>query len=183
MPNWCDNTITISGPRDKIRTLMTLATTKKGLLNAMVPQPDNIFLDNLGQKERELCKSQGIPNWYDWNVANWGTKWDVDTDGLEFNDLGDGTAEIAGYFESAWAPPVTAYFEFLKQNPDCDIAAYYYEPGMDFAGIFRDCDDNETSGLYEQYKESEEQWSDLFRELEEHYNLGEQFEQYEEEEL
>ena len=27
------------------------------------------------EKERLMCIEEGRPNWYDWNIANWGTKW------------------------------------------------------------------------------------------------------------
>ena len=43
--------------------------------NKVIPQPENIFRGNLGRKEEEMCQKEGIPNWYDWNIANWGTKW------------------------------------------------------------------------------------------------------------
>lgn len=43
--------------------------------NKVIPQPENIFQGDLGRKEREMCQKEGIPNWYDWNCANWGTKW------------------------------------------------------------------------------------------------------------
>ena len=43
--------------------------------NKIIPQPSNIFKGNLGEKEREMCLREGRPNWYDWNIENWGTKW------------------------------------------------------------------------------------------------------------
>ena len=48
-------------------------------------------------------------NWYDWRVTNWGTKWDISDEGLEYVDNGDGTSVIQGWFDSAWAPPIEAY--------------------------------------------------------------------------
>ena len=36
------------------------------------------------------------------------------TEGLEFTDNKDGTAEITGWFDSAWAPPIGAYEKFCE---------------------------------------------------------------------
>lgn len=137
MPNWCNNSITITGSTETIKTLWEQATAEDGgLLNAMVPQPDNIFKGNLGQKEREQCAEDGVPNWYDWNVENWGTKWDVSTEGLEFEDNGDGTASITGWFDSAWSPPIDAYNTFCEDMDGVFLEAYYQESGMCFVGYW-----------------------------------------------
>jgi len=138
VPNWCNNTITISGPKDTITAIWERANQEgNGLLNAMVPQPENIFKGNLGQAEEQMCEEQGIPNWYDWNIANWGTKWDVDiSEGLELVEHPDGTASIEGWFDSAWSPPIEAYNTFSTTHPDCEIEAYYDEPGMAFLGYW-----------------------------------------------
>jgi hypothetical protein len=134
MPNWCNNTITIQGQTETIKTLWDDAVKGEGLLQAMVPQPEDIFQGNLGEKERKMCLEQGIPNWYDWNINNWGTKWDVSLEGLEFEDNGDGTATITGWFESAWAPPIDAYNTFCENMDGVFLEAYYDEPGMVFCG-------------------------------------------------
>jgi len=131
MPNWCNNSVTITGPAQKIRALWAQAEKGQGLLQAMVPPPENMFHGNLGEAERRECAEKGIPNWYDWQVSNWGTKWDVSLEGLELSE--DGT-EISGWFDSAWSPPIDAYSEFSDLNPDCSIDAYYHESGMCFVG-------------------------------------------------
>ena len=137
MPNWCNNTITITGPEQKIRALWELANQKDGgLLSAMVPSPQELgetTAPNTDSDERqaELVEKYGFDNWYDWQVNNWGTKWDVSTEGLELSD--DGT-EITGWFDSAWSPPVSAYEFYGKANPDVKIEAIYHEPGMAYVG-------------------------------------------------
>jgi hypothetical protein len=181
MPNWCSNNISIAGPTETIKAIWEDATSEcGGLLSAMVPQPDNIFRGNLGTKEREECAEQGIPNWYDWNVSNWGTKWDVDTEGLEFTDNGDGTATIEGWFESAWAPPIEAYNTFCDDMGNCSLEASYYEPGMDFAGFYSNGDDEYCDDLHGEYKLPEDERSDLYNRLDEEWGLSEQFEQWDE---
>jgi hypothetical protein len=70
-------------------------------------------------------------------------------EGLEFTDNGDGTASITGWFDSAWAPPIEAYNTFLEDMDGCTLSADYHEPGMDFAGIYTDGDDQYMEGLGE----------------------------------
>jgi hypothetical protein len=129
MPNWCSNNITIQGPAELIKSIWAAAQFQEGkegsLLNAMVPMPEDIG-----------------DGWYDWSVTNWGTKWDVNMEGLEFELLPDGRAMIHGWFDSAWSPPVGAYEKFCAANDDVYICASYFEPGMSFIGIW----DNEDIG-------------------------------------
>ena len=136
MPNWCNNTITIRGNADKLKSIWDTAQKQDGLLTALVPQPEDMFHGNLGKDERAECAEKGIPNWYDWNVANWGTKWDVGLEGLEYTVLEDGSAEISGWFDSAWSPPMDALSTFSESNEDCSVECYYLETGMCFVGYW-----------------------------------------------
>ena len=188
MPNWCNNSITISGPTETIKQLWDDAhitiknedgTESKGfaLLNAMHPMPAEL--------EGTSSPSEG-PNWYDWRVNNWGTKWDIDDEGLEFIDNGDGTAMIDGWFESAWAPPTGAYDAFLDMMDNCDIQAYYHEPGMDFAGRYTNGEDETLSDLGTFARaviETGESGNSLYDDLDEWYDLTEQMREYIEEEI
>jgi len=130
MPNWCNNNIEMTGPVEKLKPIYENALAEgetAGFLNGIVPMPV------------ELNGTEGLgdgPNWYSWRVDNWGTKWEVDTEGLEFEDHGDGTATISGWFDSAWAPPVNCFETYGQANPDVDIQLDYHETGMQFVGRF-----------------------------------------------
>jgi hypothetical protein len=176
MPNWCNNNITISGPTETIKQLWDDAQTAHvytvevdgeeitkrefGLLNAMAP----------------------IGDWeYGTAVDTWGTKWDISDEGLEFIDNGDGTAEITGWFDSAWAPPIGAYEKFCDDMDNCEISASYYECGMDFAGFWHGMEEH-LDDLHEEYKLPEDERSDLYNRLDDEWGLSEQFEQWDEDE-
>lgn len=143
MPNWCNNTIEIKGPKDKIKKLYEVAKEDNALLKHLYPAPEELMDSEKypanGEKRPHLLKKYGFDNWYDWCVQNWQTKWEVDTEQLELSD--DGTT-ISGWFDSAWAPPIGAYEHFLEQNEDCSIKAHYYEGGMDFGGCWEDFNDD-----------------------------------------
>ncbi len=43
--------------------------------NKIIPQPANLYRDGLSSDKEQELKALGIPDWYSWNTANWGTKW------------------------------------------------------------------------------------------------------------
>jgi hypothetical protein len=151
MPNWCNNTITISGQTETIKNLWEEATAEDGgLLSAMVPMPKELEGTTSPSPEGQTKVVDGYTNWYDWSVSRWGTKWDVSTEGLEFKDNGDGTAEITGWFDSAWAPPLGAYEKFCDDMDGVYLEAYYDETGMVFCGYWS----NEGGDDYYEYGEA-----------------------------
>ena len=190
MPNWCNNTITIQGSTETIKTLWEEATAEDGgLLDAMVPMPKELD-GTTSPAPREGTPQplvDGFDNWYDWRVSNWGTKWDVDHDGLEFTDNGDGTASISGWFDSAWAPPVVAYEKFCNDMDGVFIEAWYEEGGMDFAGHWTsEGVDDHLEGISDYAREVIKNGSsgdDLYDQLDEYFEITENRREYIEEEL
>jgi len=186
MPNWCNNTITIQGPTDTVKPLWDEAK-KTGLLNAMKPMPkalEDTTSPCPPDKEQPLV--DGYDNWYDWRVANWGCKWDVDADNLEYTDNGDGTAVISGWFDSPWGPPIEAYNSFLDDMDNCSLEAFYEEGGMDFAGHYDNGADNFLDGISDYAREvvkGHDSGSDLYDFLDGELELTEARRDYIEEEL
>ena len=149
MPNWCNNHIEIIGPKHKVDALIKGA--KEGeFLNTLYPMPKQLE-DTESSNDTEKMSKQpvvdGHNNWYDWRVAKWSTKWDVDVyDGSiqeqeELFGKDDGDKKVAFGFDSAWSPPIGACETYLENNNDMSIKLTYYEPGMDFMGIWEDFDD------------------------------------------
>ena len=178
MPNWCNNSFSITGNTESIRDLWDTAQTAGpdggfGLLNAIAPMPAAL--------NETTAPSEDGEDWYTWRVNNWGTKWDVSDEGLEFIDNGDGTACIQGWFDTAWAPPIAAYEQLADDFDSCVIECSYHEPGMDFAGFWSsEGGDEYCDNLTEQCELPEDEQSDLFKRLDEEYNLQEQFEEMKE---
>jgi len=167
MPNWCNNSFSITGNTESIRELWEAAQTANdgefGLLNAIAP---------IGEWE------------YGKAVDTWGTKWDVSDEGLEFIDNGDGTACITGWFESAWAPPIAAYEQLAADFDSCVIECSYYEPGMDFGGFWSsENGDEEFDNLQERLEQPVEEWDERFKEFEVEYDLLSEEWRFEDEEV
>jgi hypothetical protein len=191
MPNWCDNSIKIKGPKDKIKKIWDEAQKEdKGLLSAIYPMPNE--LEGTTSPSSSAKKPQpmieGFDNWYDWRVQNWGTKWDItlsDGDhGLKFIDHKDGEAEINGWFMSAWAPPTGVMDKLLDDHNDIDVSMYYYEGGCDFAGHYDNGSDTEVVPSEEGKSDD---WLEASRDtvvgqLDELFGIGETLANYEDEE-
>ena len=187
MPNWCNNTITIQGPTDTLKPLWDEAKST-GLLNAIKPMPKALE-DTTSPAPKEGTPQplvDGFDNWYDWRVANWGCKWDVDTEGLEFTDNGDGTASIAGWFDSPWGPPIEAYNTFCDDMDNCSLESFYEEGGMDFAGHYDNGSDDYIEGISDYARrvvKGEDSGSSLYDFLDGELELTEQRREWIEEEM
>lgn len=68
-------------------------------------------------------------NWYNWNISNWGTKWNAAESHVDHFD-----AMTVISFETAWAPAEPIAVALAEQFADCQITHDYVEQGMEFAG-------------------------------------------------
>jgi hypothetical protein len=146
MPNWCDNTLTLTHDDPKMIHRAVKAFGQGKLLNEFIPVPDALTETMSGSygdddKQQDLEAQQesnrqkyGYATWYDFCVGEWGTKWDVGgaddfTEQIDKNN-------VRFCFQSAWAPPVDAYSKL--ESLGFTVDAFYHEPGMAFCGRYSD---------------------------------------------
>ena len=57
--------------------------------------------------------------WYDWNISNWGTKWDANSANIfdDFDPL-DTNPSFGVVFETAWSIPTPVFQAMVEQHPD-----------------------------------------------------------------
>jgi hypothetical protein len=116
MPNWCSNRVTISGPAPVIKEITDILNQDgTPLLAWMVPQPN----------------FEGDQDWYNWNVSNWGTKWDI-CDVYFENQAEEDSIEFS--FCSAWSPPIEAFETWAINDGRVQFNLEYWEPGAGFVG-------------------------------------------------
>ncbi len=185
MPNWCNNGITLRHADPAM--IDRVIKGKEGLLMEFLPTPQDL-LDTVagfpGEDKREAHEAQmkrnidtfGAKDWYDWNIANWGTKWDFALENIDRQDANTVTAA----FDSAWAPPVDAYVKLCALG--FEIKAYYYEPGMAFCGVW----EGNEEDFVDDYREYGGETSETVREaigddLDDYFGISEEMRQYEEE--
>lgn len=152
MPNWCNNTMTISHDDPAMMERAVKAWNNGKFLSEFIPVPYELTLvggarvditkisnmDHHREMEELVRKLNvkyfGCADWYDFCCNNWGTKWDIGADSGETVDLDGNTFSVR--FCSAWSPPTTAYEKLAEMG--FYIKAYYYEPGMAFCGRWED---------------------------------------------
>lgn len=61
-------------------------------------------------------------NWYNFNVREWGTKWDAGHPEVEKTDEG-----LAVAFETAWSPPEPIFHAMVEQFPDLTFDIWWEE--------------------------------------------------------
>lgn len=151
MPNWCTNHATITAVTDEAKKLLAdyvqylSGSDESGKPNSSFfdwfhPVPNDLkstvsgFLggeegERLKRQEEENIKKYGHKNWYDFSIAEWGTKWDVDMP----KDCVDGDT-ITFSEETAWSPPI----EFYRKMEDLgfEVDASYCEEGAGFYGSY-----------------------------------------------
>jgi hypothetical protein len=115
MPNWCANTVTFRHKDRAQLERIIKGYTGDGLFKEFLPTPT------------ELLEGEG---WYDWNVENWGTKWDV-SDDYQINIWED---SVSLSFDTAWSPPIDFYQHMTEL--DFGVDAKFWEPGIGFAGYY-----------------------------------------------
>jgi hypothetical protein len=150
MPNWCNNSVELYHADPAMIERARTAFNDGRLLDEFIPVPKDLHIvagrvgDDNDPKQIELKEAEirnlatyGYVTWYDFCVNEWGTKWDIGADGNPAQDIPGGL--MLG-FDSAWAPPVGAYEKLTEMG--FSIRAMYYEPGMAFAGIWEDGNDD-----------------------------------------
>ena len=181
MPNWCNNSITIRGAVESLSELKSVVDSGEGLLQAIKPIPEALrdTVKGTGEEEQTVFVD-GCNNWYDWCVNNWGTKWDPEVH-LEYVDNGDGTAEITGWFDTAWSPPIEALHSLSQDWDSCYIELFYHESGMCFVGCW---DSEGADDHYEYDGATSETVRNMIPEyLVNEFALDEMLAEYEEEEM
>jgi len=146
MPNWCSNRLTVTGDPGKIAEIEKHALAGT-LLNYIVPMPaalmDTVkggFSDDKRQKAleeqiRQNVEQYGYPTWYEFALANWGTKWDI---GENADAYRDEDREVTIWFNTAWCPPIEAYMQLCDQEGIDSVEGTWIEEGCGFCGVFQD---------------------------------------------
>jgi hypothetical protein len=149
MPNWVSNSLTIEGnPSDVIKLKNQVSkpyimpVESNGDLSYKVSEMtiNNDFsfwniiaptdLDEyvkqpwIGDVENRVAN----PNsWYNWNIDNWGVKWDTTNPQLE-DEVENGDNLVLVYsFETAWGVPNEALIELSRQFPSLLLTNEYQE--------------------------------------------------------
>lgn len=155
MPNWCSNVLHIKADSKKLEAIKKAVENEESFAQVIRPMPSELEGTESPTDE---------PNWYDWQVSNWGCKWG-DSEAV-LNEDGDG---LTIHFSTPWCPMIELY-KFMEDNGYI-VEAYYFEPGMCFYGSYINGDD-----FWEEYSSAE----DINGEIDEIFGISEFLEECEE---
>ena len=159
MPNWVYDGLTIEGKPESVKALIeqmnqpfvrvhdnwnttTMQMEKK---QQTYPNPVFAFWNIIKPTNLEAYDSQpkhepdkpldfSGDDWYNWNVRNWGTKWDVAVSSDDkhpdttMEDAANGENHVVHYnFNTAWSVPMPAIQTLSDQYPDLLFTLSYQE--------------------------------------------------------
>mgnify|MGYP003639899192 CR=1 FL=1 len=114
MPNWCMNTVTISGPKATLEEILTAAKEGRFLE----------YLAPIGEYN------------YDKAIDTWGTKWEPRFENIDAKiETEEGENFLQLSFDSAWSPPTDAYAA-AEMSMGLIISGSYYEDGVGYVGLY-----------------------------------------------
>lgn len=92
-------------------------------------------LNELGKQYIENIKNYNFPQWYDWCVENWGTKWNVEDD-IDVNyDKNIDEYDIS--FQTAWSVPTGIVERYSELCEDDEFYWEYEDEDCDGTHILR----------------------------------------------
>jgi hypothetical protein len=161
MPNWVYNGLTIEGNPDSVKKLMeqmnqpfvrvhdnwNVKTQQMEKQQTTYPNPVFAFWNIVRPTDMEAYEGPqpkvedfaeamkfSSDHWYDWNVRNWGTKWDVAVSAdnkypdTNMEDTVNGENHVVHYnFQTAWSRPMEALLNLSSQYPDLLFTLSYEE--------------------------------------------------------
>jgi hypothetical protein len=133
MPNWCANVLELTHDDPAMIDRARKALEDDRFCDEFAPLPEALKETTAPSKPNDrLINETGYSDWYSHNVAEWGTKWDFGSSDMsqEYN------GHLHASFDTAWGPPL-ALMEKLEQQ-GFGVHLEYYEPGMNFCGIYED---------------------------------------------
>mgnify|MGYP003134430610 FL=1 len=143
MPNWCNNELFISVDFPPGNLLPhELESLENGRAWKQLQEVNKCLEEDTKKSDKDkrilgfqnFVHSEQNENWYENNVSNWGTKWNITCwNAVLLEERHD--REISAFFDTAWSPPLNFVKNMSKQYPDLVIGIQYAEWGMDFGGF------------------------------------------------
>lgn len=144
MPNWFNFTIDVNGSKKDVEEFVNNVQGSKKHdteelefdFNHFIPQPDNLFKESIGSDKKKELYGQGIPNWYDWNIDNWGTKWNANCDERDIYYSSEKDVSAVRYdLSTAWADPRPVLHKMIEMYPQLHFTIEGEEDSTEY-GIY-----------------------------------------------
>ena len=134
MPNWCNNTLRITGPEADIEAFKKKAVGHSPWHKPPEgEEPDALNFHSLLPVPDDVLAAGYEAAGYDWERDHWGCKWGACH--AELIDEWDGC--VCYSFDTAWSPPIEFCQSVARQWPTLTFILEYEEGGMGFKGLAR----------------------------------------------
>lgn len=87
-------------------------------------------LGMLQEVHDELVAKHGFDNWYDWSIANYGTKWGI----YDTSEWSEGIADASLFYCTAWSPADKFFLNVSTKYPKLLFDTIYADEGGGFVG-------------------------------------------------
>jgi hypothetical protein len=154
MPNWCNNSLIVTGDQATIDDFKskTVVVKENGYeeftMDILYPCPPELLemtspvmwrgekddVEGKAAHEKyvaELEEKYGHSDWYNWRVENWGTKWDAAEASIMEED-----GQFVVHYNTAWAPNSMWVHYVSTLYPTLEFRLTYEEPGVGFCGCY-----------------------------------------------
>ena len=137
MPNLCTNSLSLDGPAADVAAFVAAVHGQESITAALLPVP-----------------ADQADNWYEWSLANYGTKWgDYDTY-LTYHH--DDTGALYR-FTTAWTPLCEGIRLISRKFPTITFTLVYDEPGDELMGGYLIADGK----IHNEVSVASEDWPEL----------------------
>ncbi|CAB4145163.1 hypothetical protein UFOVP1217_4 [uncultured Caudovirales phage] len=182
MPNLCSNYLQVTGDDKEVMRFHDAIT--KGemkdyeqfrILDNLLPTPKELQdtpKGSFGESDKQKTMEEqnkaniakfGYKDWYDWNCANYGSKWS-DYEGV-INTYEAGLLDVV--FMSAWSPIIQGMVHVSREFPKLNFILTYEEGGMGFMGGVAIRDGEILSSVEGEYPYIECETNDDYEEMHE----------------
>ena len=141
MPNWVFNKVTVMGDETKLLAFRDYINTKPDIVtddewNAGKFSFHSFLTPPLDKSDEYHAQNGSGPsgkfgdtefNWYNWNIANWGCKWDAGSIEMFNHQVGNKTVSINIDFETPWGFPYEAIKAMVEQYPTLTFSIRFLE--------------------------------------------------------
>jgi len=106
--------------------------------------------EELREKYRQNAEKYGYSNWYEWAVANWGTKW---------NSYDGHLIDTSLSFYTAWSPPLPVIKELSKLTGKVFVLDYVDKGGA-YIGKYISGPDGDFDECFDNFSEAPQSWKE-----------------------
>lgn len=163
MPNHVYNTVTITGDEDDLLRLKRLLSMPQPIqlskgefdnlifnFHSLITPDQSIWDEYYGSKPKGQSLEESLKfasnHWYDWNIRNWGTKWNAYDESISDN-LSDESVKsyyITYEFNTAWSAPAGIIEALAKKIHELKLNvsfSWIYEEEQGWGGFIESTPD------------------------------------------